>query len=1167
MPARHRRPAARFAVAPAVILCAAVALAQPPDPPARPADPPTKAPAPKEAKDKEPPKAPQVPPPTGIKLPDGTFLWTGPGTTGGDGERVILTPEELQKLLDQVEQLKKQLAARKPIAPSGCAIRGKVEKRGESVVAALKVTYTFRTTAPNTAVSLGCRRAFLASATLDGNKLPVLDSGDDGLAALVETPGDHTLTVELEAPVTGRGTKTEIGFELGLPRAAITSLLLDLPPDVKRVTLSTRTPDPTQPLKPAEVRRVPALDVKELAARPGQESGYLLGPVDQVEVTWEPAAAPPADVGQSADVEVVTVLTEGLVETTAKFRLRGSSREWRIVSPAEPVPERAGGSDLLPLLPPSVGKPTDPAKRVWKVTLPVGVAPADWVFTAVVRQERPKTGDAKHKGPFAVGPFSVPGITRQTGSVRITAAANTRLTFAHGPDLRRAEPTAPAEDDVTAAFFRLAPGPTTPAPQSEPLLRVTAEPMKGTVRIRPTYKLRLTEGGWQVRAELQVTPIRRDVEAIAIEVPASWPRAILAEPAKLVEGVHQDDLNPDAQWRTVTVRLAAAQKLPFDLVLTTTLGVPPLARDATIPLIRFPDGVEAETGITATVPPGLEVRGAAREWEANQSAGWAQPLAPVPGPDGKPPKAATAVQGKFDLGLARVDLSWQPYRPELTADVRAELTVTEQQVLVTQQVKLRSPDGFPKSVRFRGPPGLTGASLEPVGAGEWSFTPPADAREVTVPLTYAVALPRSPGRGPWKVAVGLLWPGGATRTETVVRVWTSAGSGRVVTVEPGPWRELPPEPVPDRDSLPTVTLAGSGVDLPLTLESREAAEPTGVAVWADRGLIQVWTADDGTIACRARFLLKRWLSNTIELRLPGPAFGPAAPEVFLDDPPRKVDAVFGPDPAGGPDRLVQVNLPASRPGRTIVLEVRYQLAAGRPGDGSLYPAPRPKAAFTGPVRWQIAILPGTTPLVFGDGLTTEQRWRFRSGMFVPGPATTTDELERWFRSGTEPDGNGGADPWQGGTGDPLVLRQTGHGPARVYRVPTVGLIVAASAVVLLIGLVVSRLRGAIAGPLVAVLAGGAAVGAVLFPQPASQVAAAAEPGLAVLVLVLVLQAAGRWYYRKRVTYLPGFTRTRPEPQLPPSAPSSAQASRPLNGSTGSGSPSAREPHPAAPSGS
>ena len=1120
MPARTRL--ARFAVAPAVLLAAAVGLAQP-----------EKAPFPKEAA----PKA-------GVKLPDGTFLWTG------DAERVVLTPDELQKLTDQVEQLKKQLAARKPASPSGCAVKGKVEKRGEAVVAAFKVMYSFRTTAANAAVSLGGKRSFLVSAQLDGNKLPVLDTGDDGLVVLVEAAGDHALTVELEAPVSGRGTKTELGFELGLPRAAITTLALEVPPEVKRVNLATRTPEPG---KAAETRRVPALDVKQLAARPGSEAGYALGPVESVEVTWEPpaAAAPSADVGQSAEIDVACVLTEGLVEATAKFRLRGTARDWKIVSPVEPVPERAPGADALPGTPPTITKPADPAKPVWGVTFPAGANPADWTLTAVVRQERPKPGDAKHRGPFAVGPFSVPGGVRQTGTVKVTAAANTRFTFAHGPELRRAEPPAPADEYASVGFFRLAPGPSPAAPAFEPLLRVEAEPMKGLVRVRPTYRLQLTNGGWQVRAELQVTPIRREVGEIAVEVPASWPRAIHATPETLVEGVLQDEPKPDAAWRTVTVKLARPQRQPFEFALTTTFPpVAPPARDASLPLIRFPDGMEADATVIAIVQSGLEVRGSAREWEGAQPATWASPLAPVPGPDGKVPKAVAAVQGKFDRGVSRVDLTWQPYRPELSADVRAEVTVSDRQAVVRQEVKLRSPDGFPRPVRFNGPASLSGAALEPVGPGEWSFAPPTDVKEAAFAVTFAVPLPPRAGgdRAAVKLPVGLLWPTGATRTESVVRVWSNAG-GRAVVADLGAWRELPPEPVPDRDAMPAATLAGSGSDVPLVLELRDAVEPGAVAVWAERGLIQAWTGDDGTVTCRARFLLKRWLSDSIEVQLPGPVYGPA-PELFLDDPPRKVNPAAVAETNGGADRVVVLPLPAAKPGRTLVLEVRYQLAAGRPGNGSLYVAPRPKAAFTGPVRWLIAVPAGGTPLAVGDGLAVEQRWRFHHGLFEPGPAASADDLDRWFRSGTEPGDTDAADDWPAGSGEPVVLRQTGTGSVRVYRVPTLGLVVGASVAVLLIGLVVSRIRGSIAGPVVALLGGAAAVAAVLFPQPAGQVAGAAEPGVLALALVLVAQVVARRYYRRRVTYLPGFTRTRPGPEEAPmpAMPSSGQAAR--NGSTG-----------------
>jgi hypothetical protein len=730
--------------------------------------------------------------------------------------------------------------------------------------------------------------------------------------------------------------------------------------------------------------------------------------------------------------------------------------------------------------------------------------------------------------------------------VRVTAAANTRLRFTHGPDLRRAELPAPAEDDVSAAFFRLAPGPAASAPHFEPILKVEAEPLKGAVRVRPAYKLMLTETGWRVRAELQVTPIRREVDSITVEVPAAWPRAIQADPPKLVEGVQQDDPKaPDALWRPVTIRLAGAYRQPFDLVLTTTLGVPPGAREATIPLIRFPDGVEADTTVTATVLPGLEVRGSVREWDA----GVAQPLSAVPGPDGKLPKAVAAVQAKADHGFSRVDLAWQPYRPDMTADIRAEVTVGERQAVVTQRVRLRSPDGFGRPVRFHGPAGVP---LDPAGPGEWSFTPPADARDTaTLTVTYPVTLPVRPADGgPWRATVPLLWPVGATRTEGVVRVWSN--TGRAIGAEPGPWRELPPEPVPERDALPAVTLAGSGSDLPLILELRDPADPAAVAVWGERGLIQAWTADDGSVTCRARFLLKRWLIDSVELRLPAPV---SATEIFVDDPPRKVTADTVADPAGGSDRVVTVKLPAAKPGRTVVLEVRYQLAAGRPGDGALYPAPRPRAAFSGPVRWQITVPSGSVPLILGDGLAAEQRWRLRSGMFVPGPAASTEELDRWFRTGTEPEGDGS------GAAESVVVRQSGSGAVRVYHVPMVGLAVGCSVAVLLLGLVVSRLPGSVGGPAVALLAGAAAVGAVLFPQPAGQIAGAAQPGFAALLLVLAVQVAARWHYHRRVTHLPGFTRTRPEPVVVPAAPSSDRAGQ--NGTTGALGPlpSVREPRP------
>ena len=263
----------------------------------------------------QPPKAPlprEISKPTLPliqKLPDGTYSFAEPNPV--DGERILLTPQEHQKLLDQIEQLKKQLAVRKAVSPSGCAIRVKVENRGDSTVAALKLNYSFRTATPGAAVSLGAKRGFLVAASLDGNKLPALEATEDGFAVFVESIGDHTAVFDLECPVQNRGNKPEIGFEIGLPRAAITTLIFEPPANVPRVSIVTRSMD-TAP-KSADPRRISGLDVKSLAPPLPNRDPYPLGPIDSLEILWEPlAAATASEVVQTAEVDLVCLLSESL---------------------------------------------------------------------------------------------------------------------------------------------------------------------------------------------------------------------------------------------------------------------------------------------------------------------------------------------------------------------------------------------------------------------------------------------------------------------------------------------------------------------------------------------------------------------------------------------------------------------------------------------------------------------------------------------------------------------------------------------------------------------------------------------------------------------------------------------------------------------------------------
>jgi hypothetical protein len=1125
-------PRLRLVLAPALVLVVALGLsssAQPPD-------------AKKLPELKTPSKEPTL-----VKLPDGTYQWLGL-VTGSSDERITLTPQDLQKLQDQIDQLKKQLATRKPQAPSSCAIRGRIQKRGEQPVAILKLTCNFRTTVPQTAILLGGRKGFLVKASLGNNRLPVIETSEDGFVALIETPGDHTLTVEFETPVTPRGAKPELGFELGLPRAAITTLVFDPPtPDVLRVNLTTRTPDPTQPLRPPEVRRVPGLEVRQLAATPPHEAGYPLGPVDSLELTWDQPATTvqSADPIQSAELTINVLLTEGVVETTAKIALRGTAREWKLVAPptADLSVERVPNpTDTGPTLPPAVSKPTDASKPVWTIEFPTGGAAADWVVTVVTRQPRPKPEDPAHRGPFPIGPLAVLNVLRQTGTVRVTTVANTRLVFKHGPDLRRDVPPGALEEDVTTAFFRLTTGPTgtTPLVNPLPLLTVQAIPLTGTLRVKPVYSLTHTDTAWRIRAEVRITPVHTEVDVVTIEIPTEW-RGLEASPPELVEGI-QPGL-AGGFWQTapqrlagghrapVVVRLAAGHKQPFDLVLTATVPFAPGASEVRIPFPRFPGAYEPEAIVTATIGEGREIRGELFGWDGDFIVTPGIPLMPLATPSETAAQSGMTVSGKSDIGLARVALSWNLQRLNITAEVRADVTVQDRQVLVNQVIRFRSADGFLRGVRLRGPnaAGLKSQPLlDTLGAGEWILPPQTEAREITLSLSYAIPSGRQPDdHTPWQIPIGLIWPVGIQRTEATARIWTNTLVPRsLINLAPA-WRELPVEVVPDRGTLPALVLGATGSEVPLVVEAREVGVPTGVSVWIDRAVIQTWATDNGTTSYRVRWLLRRWLSSTLEVQLPEQSAG-ATPEFFRDDV--KVEPVLFTEPG-----TYRIPLPEPQPDRMTLVEVRYQLSAQRSRFGELtcLPPDLPTAAFIGPVRWQVTVAPGVVPLFMGGG-SPEVIWRIQNGRLVAG-TTSLEELERWLRAGGDRSSEDPGSP----SGESITAYQTAPRALTVYRVPQLGLIVTASVLACVLILALSRLPAGVVGLVLAVLGGTIALAAVLFAQPTAQIAIAAQAGLAAALVVLLIQVGVSWLYRRRVTYLPGFARGRPLPSAP-SVPSSAR---------------------------
>ena len=1092
--------------------------------------------------------------PTAFKLPDGTviILTKNPDDLSAPADGVLLSAKAYQTLLDQAEQLKKVKDAPKPQSPSECHIRGRIDTAGGQPLAVLTLTYSYQTTAPRTTVSLGGQRGLPKSAKPIDGKLPILGLADDGLTVLAERPGTVTLTVEYEVPVTARGSNGELGFDIGLPKSAITTFTLEPGVPGKNATVGSRTPD-----RPTEVRRT------------AYRAGAALGPTDLLDVTWEPATTnPAADPGLTAESEITVRVDETQIETSAKIRLRGPGRDWQLMLPSgsDVSVDRAtlasGAPD--PGLPPvaaTLVRPTDAAKPIWTVRVPSGSS-GEWIVTANSRQNRPKPTEPKFRGPYPIGPIAVPAALRHSGTIRVYAPASVRVSFKPSPDVRRQDLPSATELDLVALFkFLSVPRSDKKLPQ--PLLELDARTVPGFVRIEPTYKLQLTRAGWRLTADLKVTPVRAELDQLLVELPDGWPGGLEASAPRRIAGdggpaelVDEVEVLKESGPKTLAVRLAVPQKMQFDLTLATTLPIAPGVREATIGLLRFPQAIEQNARLTVSVPDGVEVRGTATGRDAGQPGELVDLTSQVPASGA----GITNLVASFEKGVGRADLSWQPYRPELIAGVRGEVALQDRQAVVTQTMKLQVADGGAwRAVRFRGPTATTGLrvtsgpSLEAIGPGEWEMPPPpAGTKEVTLVLNFGLLVPtrKSDQIATVKFDLGLIWPEAATRVESGLRIWGGSGGRRIASFE-GRWRELPPEPDPTRDSLPWLTLTGTGGNLPLTLLLTDPTEGPLPSVWVERVLIQTWVGED-VAAIRGRFLLRRWSASGVDLLLPP---GVAA-EVYVDG--KKAENLTAPSIAGYEGTVARVPLPEIRPNRMYAtIDVRYQLPTRRTptGEVRLSPPLIVGAAYRSPARWQAFFVPGVVTLCFAPDLQLESRWTWRNGMFSPVAASTATELDQWFAAGTDPDSEptSGGVPVPSADPDALTARQPVPAVVKVYRVPRTLWVGASSMLALLLVLGVSRLRPELLGATVALLGGGIAVLSVIWPQPMAQFASGAQPGLVLAAIVLFSQMVLRWYHRRRINHLPGFTRSYPDtgsglPSGLPTLPSNGTGSNlvPLN---------------------
>src|SRR5262249_51449420 len=152
-------------------------------------------PPPKSSPKTDPKAAPAEPAKTrtldGMKLPTGAILVICKEAKNALDlipSGFVLTPEKYQELLDQIESLKKQAKPARGEGPRGSCklLNGQVE--GD--VVRLQAQFDFRTDKPRMLVTFGCQRAWLRSASLDG-QLPLFapPGADEAVVIQVENAG------------------------------------------------------------------------------------------------------------------------------------------------------------------------------------------------------------------------------------------------------------------------------------------------------------------------------------------------------------------------------------------------------------------------------------------------------------------------------------------------------------------------------------------------------------------------------------------------------------------------------------------------------------------------------------------------------------------------------------------------------------------------------------------------------------------------------------------------------------------------------------------------------------------------------------------------------------------------------------------------------------------
>ncbi|HMC88091.1 MAG TPA: hypothetical protein VKI17_01020 [Gemmataceae bacterium] len=1083
-----------------------------------------------------PPAAPTV---ETLKLPSGAVI-----VISGDvkeplrqapARAVVLTPEEYQRMLDQIAQLKRQARPEKPVTPSSCKVTGRVE----GSMAYLQVQFDFKTDSANGLIDLGCAGATPTDAKLDG-ALAWLQRGEDGYVIPVENPGPHEAKLELVVPVAAKKAFKGAGrgFDLELPRAAITTLeQLDLPGALSEVLLSSRTVRPRQ----LDAQRSRLEKVPITAA----------GPLDntrRLDLTWKgPAAEPARSPTVLAAIGKLTVRIESQVLTDVELELRALSGEtavWRVLVPLPP-----DGVQEVKALPQdearvqSIERSADKQGTLVTVRLKQpGAEPLRLSF----RLQQPRSTSS-----VPIGPITVPDAMTQRGEIELRAVDEIRLHYTRRGDVGQREVSDEQRRDNVKAAFAYWNAAAAAGPPAAPFVTLQIEPVKGAVETRVTHTLRLippegsTAGQWRLLTQLDVRPVRTAVDRIDLSLPPGYKFEDTIGPSssELVEKVTSDQAN-----QVLQIKLASKQSRPFLIKLPGFYLLQPAEQETALELPRpMAWSVEHEIQSGATPPPG---RTPTLDRGGQVTVGYPEGIEPSRSLDlqenGSPRVRSLFPQTpetreftwQTDRAPVRLTAGWRPHRAELRVDALADVTLAGRQAHVRQHLQLQFSQAPPAQLLLRVPAGLAGG-LQVIEGGTLSrddknpkersvvLKAPPD-REQQIILQYSFALPPAREvRGIRRFDVPLVHVVQATRGESKVRVWCDPGE--LPELASGRWEEAPAEVVPNRESLPVLVLHG-GLASPLALKSGRAGSPVLASAAVERVLAHAFVDEGTSQSYQVRFLLSKLTTRHLDVQLPV-ALTTSNVQVSLDGvgvPLRMIDEAGQEVEVG---KIVRLKVDPELYPKPVDLAVSYQIDPSRlEGNGRFLSTLRPPtltgAIFMGRVRWQVDLPAGDLAVYALDG-SLEERWCWSNWLFRLRPAATSEELERWFKGEGAKDNND-AEPaalcWQSTLGPlPLV-----HVPQRFWLLICAFVFLAVALVLFfaplprfLFWVCVLLLGAAIAGM------------GVIWPGILSVVAFGCQLPVVVLLLLVGFQWTLHQRYRRQVVFMPGFTRLKPGSSLAP----------------------------------